>query len=516
MALSLDTSSVPRFYVDHQGSYQLTASGGTTPYSWSVDTLPAGLSLDNSGTISGTPTATASTSSTFTVTDSASGSDSKTLTVNVSEVPAVRLSKANAELAYVAQDPKARISKATGVTAAVAQQPRVRVSKANALAVHGWPLVRQRPTTLANETSGTDSIASDTITVMPFACDVKGKARSVRVLPKEDNATVNFRSVIYGSDASGAPAGLIRLGDTVTGCTTDVPVDLPLPGGVDVGFGNYFVGLWTDQDLSVGNTNYEFCYKQNLAHGSDPGLTFSGSIDEDGVPRLLVNVLQPDREHSFGAVIPETGGNSDAQYPSETVLLACYYNLHEVQYEAATFTIESDNDYDARFRVAVYADDNGSPGELLMVSADTKGAYNSINTVVTFPNPVTLTQGLYFLAVVADKQINYATTGTTPTFTNAAKFSVTDIDNLPDPAPTETGTSDAPLVQLLYQPDPPILPGLKSPVLATWAGVGDTGANFVTDFSRVTEDGTLRVLESGYNRETEDASKDFYPYADSP
>ena len=53
-------------------SFDLTATGGVTPYTWSVTsgTLPAGLSLDPDGTISGTPTAAGSSSVTVQVTDS--------------------------------------------------------------------------------------------------------------------------------------------------------------------------------------------------------------------------------------------------------------------------------------------------------------------------------------------------------------------------------------------------------------------------------------------------------------
>jgi prepilin-type N-terminal cleavage/methylation domain-containing protein len=53
---------------------QVTASSGTTPYSWSATGLPPGLSIDTNGRISGTPTAAGTYSSVrVTVTDSATG-----------------------------------------------------------------------------------------------------------------------------------------------------------------------------------------------------------------------------------------------------------------------------------------------------------------------------------------------------------------------------------------------------------------------------------------------------------
>ncbi len=74
---------------------QLTASGGTPPYSgWTVNpALPSGLVFNTAtGTISGTPTATSNQSHTFTVTDSFSptpqdGSRQYTLTVSPAPLP---------------------------------------------------------------------------------------------------------------------------------------------------------------------------------------------------------------------------------------------------------------------------------------------------------------------------------------------------------------------------------------------------------------------------------------------
>jgi subtilase family serine protease len=65
-------------------SLQLSASGGTAPYTWSASGLPAGLSISSSGRISGTPTTAGTSNVTVTVTDSASktGSASFSWTVN--------------------------------------------------------------------------------------------------------------------------------------------------------------------------------------------------------------------------------------------------------------------------------------------------------------------------------------------------------------------------------------------------------------------------------------------------
>ena len=70
--LSISTSSLPNGTMGTAYSQTLTATGGTSPYNWSINSgsLPAGLSLSSSGVISGTPTAAGGpTSVTFKVTD---------------------------------------------------------------------------------------------------------------------------------------------------------------------------------------------------------------------------------------------------------------------------------------------------------------------------------------------------------------------------------------------------------------------------------------------------------------
>ncbi|MBZ5667485.1 MAG: Ig domain-containing protein [Acidobacteriia bacterium] len=74
-ALTITTTSLPGGSVGTAYSATLQASGGATPYTWSLTsgTLPAGLSLNaTSGTISGTPTTIATSNFTIAVTDSES------------------------------------------------------------------------------------------------------------------------------------------------------------------------------------------------------------------------------------------------------------------------------------------------------------------------------------------------------------------------------------------------------------------------------------------------------------
>jgi uncharacterized repeat protein (TIGR03803 family) len=72
--LTITTASVPNGIVGTAYSFTLAATGGTTPYSWTVTSgaLPAGLTLSNGGTISGTPTSAGPSNFAVQVTDSSS------------------------------------------------------------------------------------------------------------------------------------------------------------------------------------------------------------------------------------------------------------------------------------------------------------------------------------------------------------------------------------------------------------------------------------------------------------
>lgn len=92
--LQITTTSLPNGHVGAAYSATLAATGGKTPYSWSLTsgTLPAGLALSAStGAITGTPSAAVNAAAlTFTVTDSSSPAQTKsvnlTLTVTAASV----------------------------------------------------------------------------------------------------------------------------------------------------------------------------------------------------------------------------------------------------------------------------------------------------------------------------------------------------------------------------------------------------------------------------------------------
>src|SRR4029077_4901835 len=85
--LTVTTTSLPNGTQSAAYSTTLAATGGTTPYTWSVSVgaLPAGLALASStGVISGTPTGTGTTNFTVKVTDA--NSKTATMALNLTAV----------------------------------------------------------------------------------------------------------------------------------------------------------------------------------------------------------------------------------------------------------------------------------------------------------------------------------------------------------------------------------------------------------------------------------------------
>jgi hypothetical protein len=89
--LTIVTASLSGGNVDSAYSATLSASGGTIPYTWEITAgaLPGDLSLDeNSGVISGTPSAAGTYDFIVTVTDLTTATATATLSITVSAVPA--------------------------------------------------------------------------------------------------------------------------------------------------------------------------------------------------------------------------------------------------------------------------------------------------------------------------------------------------------------------------------------------------------------------------------------------
>ncbi len=97
-ALNISTQSLPAEAVSASYSQTLSASGGSTPYTWTVSSgaLPDGLSLNSStGTISGTPTTAETSTFTVQVTDAVAATDQQELSIEITAEDAVSITTQN-------------------------------------------------------------------------------------------------------------------------------------------------------------------------------------------------------------------------------------------------------------------------------------------------------------------------------------------------------------------------------------------------------------------------------------
>ena len=88
--LVVTSSSLPNAIVGEAYSQSLSASGGSTPYTWKIvsGVLPNGLSFNSSGIISGTPTAASGpTAITFQVTDTTNSNAENAIPISVGYSP---------------------------------------------------------------------------------------------------------------------------------------------------------------------------------------------------------------------------------------------------------------------------------------------------------------------------------------------------------------------------------------------------------------------------------------------
>jgi len=84
-SINITTSSLNAGTVNIPYSAELAASGGTTPYTWTITSgsLPAGIALSSDGVLSGTPGRAGTASFTAQVTDSNGSTDSASFTLNI-------------------------------------------------------------------------------------------------------------------------------------------------------------------------------------------------------------------------------------------------------------------------------------------------------------------------------------------------------------------------------------------------------------------------------------------------
>jgi len=103
--LDMQTTTLPSAAINTAYSFQLAATGGTTPYVWTLlSGAPTGITLSQSGVLSGTPTQGGSFNLQIRVSDAASAQVTRTLTLQVTgaglQIQTTSLPPATASVAY--------------------------------------------------------------------------------------------------------------------------------------------------------------------------------------------------------------------------------------------------------------------------------------------------------------------------------------------------------------------------------------------------------------------------------
>jgi|GEM_PF-1724532 len=94
--LGIATASLPAGETGKiYNSFEITATGGNLPYTWSATDLPSGLSFTSTGRLYGTPTAAGTFNINFTVRDNAGKTASKTISITISTSGLVTPTTAN-------------------------------------------------------------------------------------------------------------------------------------------------------------------------------------------------------------------------------------------------------------------------------------------------------------------------------------------------------------------------------------------------------------------------------------
>ncbi|WP_199229142.1 putative Ig domain-containing protein [Caulobacter endophyticus] len=228
------TLSAPTGTVGVPYSGSITMSGGNAPYSnFSATGLPAGLTMNSSGVISGVPTTATTATVVVTVTDSSSGSGSYTST-------------ASATLTIAA--------------------PTITLSPASGALPGG-----QAGVAYSQTFTSTGGVAPITFAVTAGATP-PGLTLSGGGLSGTPTATGTFNFTVTGTDSSGnAYSGSAAYSITVA-APTIIPTTTPLPPGE--------VGVAYDNDVTAtgGNTPYTFALDTGVLPGGVNLNTANGKI----------------------------------------------------------------------------------------------------------------------------------------------------------------------------------------------------------------------------------------------
>ena len=319
--LAVSTTSLPNGQIGVAYSSTLVATGGATPYTWSITngTLPSGLTLNSStGAISGTPTvAVTNTQLTFKVTDSSSPGQSKTVN------PTLTISSAALQISTTSL-PNGQVNAPYSTTLAAT----------GGATPYSWTLTTGTlPNGLSLNSStgsitGTPSVsvasAPLTFKVMDSSSPAQSKTVSLALTISPPTLQISTTSLPNGQNGTVYSAALAATGGTPPYTWTLLSGTLPTGLNLNASTG----AITGTPTLSVTNTPLSF--KVTDASSPAQSKTVSLTLTISPVALLITTISLPNGQinTAYSAMLAATGGTTPYTWTLTSGTLPTGLNLN--------------------------------------------------------------------------------------------------------------------------------------------------------------------------------------------
>ncbi len=383
--LTISLTPLPQGVVGSAYTGTLAATGGTSPYTWSITTgqLPAGLSLAAStGIVSGTPTASGSYSLGVTVIDSEASPQSASTTVTLSVVTAQAASAPTGLSIGTSTLPSGTIGSAYSTS----------LIASGGTAPYTWSFVSGNiPAGLSLNTStglisGTPTTAGTgtfTVAVADSESPAQTKSVTLSIVIAPVSLAITTSSVSSGTISS-AYSSLLQVSGG-TGPYTWSITSGSLPAGLSLGT---TTGIISGTPTAIGTANFT----ATVADGENPAQTKSAAFSLVIAPATLTitssTLPAGTQSASYSQSVTATGGTAPYTWSISSGALPAGLSL-----APATGLISGTPTASGNFSIGVTVKDAGSPAQtttatvtLSVVAAGTPLTINSTSLPGGIPN----------------------------------------------------------------------------------------------------------------------------------
>jgi hypothetical protein len=296
----------------------LAATGGTSPYTWTLasGTLPAGLTLSTGGVISGTPTASGTSSFTVSVHDSGSPQQKQSVTLSIT-VTASKLSIATASLtAGTVNASYAATLAATGGTSPYAWTLASGTLPAG-LTLSTGGVISGTPTA-----SGTSSL---TVRVTDSSSPEQTASMALTLTVAPPALSITSSTLVTGTTNTAYTATLTATGGAAPYTYSWSISSGKLPAGLTL---SASTGVISGTPTADGTSNFTV----NVTDSSSPAQTASAAvsitIDPETASPGTTWFIRPDGGTRYSGNVPtgQCNGKADQAYPGTGVNQNCAFN----------------------------------------------------------------------------------------------------------------------------------------------------------------------------------------------